>query len=231
MESDLEIRFACCPCDRVDPLISRAIGPARIELSITTFHNPRELFDRVLGGEFDVAEMSSSQHVSAMCEGDDRFVALPVFPSRVFRHGFIVVNRRSGIREPRDLRGKRIGVPQYTMSAAIWTMGMLEDDHGVDLSDVTWVQGGMDKAGAHGVHMTASLSTRARIEINQSQYSLSELLARNEIDATLGALMPAGFRKNPDLERLFPNFRAVEKDYFQRTGIFPIMHVVVIRKG
>src|SRR5262249_23180139 len=156
----------------------------------------------------------SSQFITMVSERDDRFVGLPVFPSKAFRHGFVVVNRKSGIRGPRDLAGKRIGVPQYTMSAAIWIMGTLEDEYGVDLSGVTWVQGGMDKAGAHGEHMTAPRGSTARIEINHGPYSLSELLARGEIDATLGAVMPVGYREHPDLERLFPDFRAVEQDYF-----------------
>lgn len=229
--ANLKLRFACCPCDRVGPLMAGDVRAEGIDLDITPFHNPRELFDRVLGGEFDVAELSSSHYITAVSEGDTSLAALPVFLSRAFRHSYIVINRHAGIREPRDLRGKRIGVPQYTMSAAIWTMGTLEDEYGVDLSAVTWVQGAMDKAGAHGRHMTAPRGSQAKLEINESAYSLSELLARNDIDATLGAVMPDGFRKNPDLQRLFPDFREAEKDYYRRTRIHPIMHLAVIRRS
>ncbi|MDB5570673.1 MAG: hypothetical protein JWN93_1856 [Hyphomicrobiales bacterium] len=228
----LKLTFACGAYDRIAPLASGKVQPEGIDLTVATVDDPRELFDRLMRSEeFDAAEMSSSEHIAMTCAGDNPYVAIPVFPSKVFRHGFIVVNKRSGIRSPKDLAGKRIGVPLYTMSAALWTRGMLEDEYGVDLSGVTWVQGAMEKAGSHGSPNPPPLLRPARIEINHSSSSLSELLQRGEIDATLGALMPDGYGEHPDLVRLFPDFREVEKDYYRRTGIHPIMHLVVIRKS
>ena len=112
----------------------------------------------------------------------------------------------------------------------MWCRGILRDDYGVDLSQVTWVQGAIEKAGAHGNPNPPALLKPVNIEVNRTEYSLSELLVRGDIDATMGALMPDGFKTNPDLIRLFPDFKAVERDYYIRTKIHPIMHLVVIRK-
>jgi 4,5-dihydroxyphthalate decarboxylase len=228
---NLKLTFACGSYDRIEPLADGTVKPDGIDLTVLKYDEPRELFDRLMQSEdFDLAEMSSTEHIAMTCRGDNPFVALPVFPSKMFRHGFIVVNRRSGISGPKDLEGRRIGVPLYTMSAALWCRGVLRDDYGVDLSNVTWVQGAMEKAGSHGNPNPPSLLRPVKIEINRTGYSLSELLARGDIDATLGALMPEGFGADPDLVRLFPEFKAVERDYYVRTGIHPIMHLVVIRR-
>ena len=112
---------------------------------------PREIFDRMVGSrEFDMSELSLSEHVVWSSKGNSPFVALPVFPSKAFRHGFITINKNSGIKEPKDLAGKRIGVPLYTITAAIWIRGDLQNVYGVDLSKVQWVQGAVEKAGTHG---------------------------------------------------------------------------------
>ena len=111
----------------------------------------REIFDRMAGNlEFDVAEMSSSEFIARRATGTSGLIALPVFPSRVFRHGMVSINRRSGIQSPKDLEGKRVGVPIYTMSAAVWTRGHLQHEYGVDLSTIQWVEGAVNKPGLHG---------------------------------------------------------------------------------
>src|SRR5262249_39291581 len=147
-----------------------------------------------------------------------------------FRHGFIFCNRNSGIRTPKDLEGRRIGIPLYTMTAAIWIRGLLQHEYGVDLSQVRWVQGALKKPGAHGRPTVPPLIRPPRIEANGSGKSLSRLLADGEIDAVFGSRLVEGFGTNPDIQRLFPNYRELEKDYYRRSRIFPIMHLVVIRR-
>jgi 4,5-dihydroxyphthalate decarboxylase len=157
-------------------------------------------------------------------------VALPVFPSRVFRHGYIFVNTRAGIRAPKDLEGKRIGVPLYTQTAAIWVRGLLMHEHGVRLDSVRWVQGAVEKGGSHGNPQAPPLLEAVPIEVNSSGKSLEELLATGEIDALIGSRKPPMLGRSPDIARLFPDFRAIEREFWLRTRIFPIMHLIAIRR-
>ena len=225
------LRLACALYDRMLPLYTGEVQPEGIDLQFIVNDDPRGLFDRMGGRqEYDVAEMSSSEFITRADAGDNPFVALPVFPSRLFRHGFIVVNRRSGIRQPKDLEGRRIGVQLYTMTAAVFIRGLLSHEYGVDLSTIRWVQGAIDRPGAHGNPTVRPLLAPVDIEINTSDYSLNDLLERQEIDAVIGSHLPAALRRNPDVERLFPDFAQVEAAYYQRTGIFPIMHMITIRR-
>ena len=226
-----KLTFACGLYDRMQPLYTGEVKPEGIDLEFRVVEWSREIFDRMAGRlEFDAAEFSSSELISRLSAGQCPFVAIPVFPSRTFRHGFICINRRSGIRSPKDLEGRRIGTPLYTQTAAIWLRGHLEHDYGVDLSGVTWVQGALSVAGAHGAPSVLPPVRAARIEINDSGKSLSQLLEDGAIDATLGSNIPEALGHNPDVQRLFPNFHEVERDFFERTRIFPIMHLVAIRR-
>lgn len=229
--SGLRLTFACALYDRMLPLYTREVRPEGIDLDYVAIDSPREIFDRLAGGsEFDVAEMSSSEFISRKSAGKCPFVAIPVFPSRAFRHGFIAVNRGAGIRTPGDLEGKRIGVPLYTMTAAIWIRGHLQHEYGVDLSAIHWVQGSINSPGAHGNPSVLPLVKSLPIEINESGKSLSQLLDEGAIDATIGTSLPLAMRHNPEIRRLFPDFREIEKSFYARTGIFPIMHLVAIRR-
>jgi 4,5-dihydroxyphthalate decarboxylase len=229
--SKLKLTFACGLYDRMLALRTGDEQPAGIDLNFVVMDNPRQIFDRMAGGlEFDLAEMSSSEYISQVARGGSPFVALPVFPSRVFRHGFIVVNRQSGIDTPKDLAGKRIGVPLYTMSAAVWIRGHLQHEHGVDLSGVRWVQGAINAAMLHGDPAAPPMARPVRIERETSGKSLSDLIDAREIDAIIGTGMPAAMNTNPHVQRLFPNFREVEKAFYRKTRIHPIMHLVVIKR-
>jgi 4,5-dihydroxyphthalate decarboxylase len=228
--SALPISFACAPYDRVVPLLSGEVRPAGIDLNFIQIASPRETFDRMAGGlEFDAAEFSSSEFISRMGAGTCPFVALPVFPSRMFRHSFITVNTKA-VKSPKDLAGKRVGVPLYTMTAAVWVRGLLMHEYGVDLSNVRRVQGATNKTGAHGRPTVPPLLKHMSIENNESEKTLSELLEEGEIDAILGAEIPAALGRNPTVARLFPDFSKVEADYYRRTGIYPIMHLVAIKR-
>ena len=228
----LPLTLACCRYDRMEAIREGIVTVEGVDLTCLTLKSGRDVFDRMVGGEeFDVAELSASEFVSLQGTGNNPFVALPVFPSRVFRHGYIFVNARAGIRSPKDLEGKRVGLPLYTQTAALWARGHLSHQFGVDLDAIRWVQGAVEKPGSHGNPNPPPLLKPIKLEINRSSHSLDELLCRGEIDAYLGAKLPPSLGRHPDLVRLFPDVRATERAYYQRTGIHPIMHLVVIKRS
>jgi 4,5-dihydroxyphthalate decarboxylase len=227
---NLPLTFACGLYDRVLPLHTGEVKPEGIDLDFRVIDNPREIFDRMASRqEFDACEMSLSELISRVAARQCPFVAIPAFPSRVFRHGYITVNRKS-VQHPKDLAAKRIGVPLYTMTAAVFMRGLLKDEYGVDLSGVHWVEGAVNSPTPHGHPTVMPLTKPVSISANNSGRSLSALLAAGEIDAILGTSLPASMRTHPEVQRLFPDFRAVEKDYYRRTRVFPIMHLVVLRR-
>jgi 4,5-dihydroxyphthalate decarboxylase len=225
----IPITFACGLYDRMQALQTGDIKPDGIALDFQVIDNPRQIFDRMNNRlEFGACEMSSSEFISRFAAGKLPYVALPVFASRVFRHGFIVVNRRF-VKSPADLAGKRIGVPLYTQTAALFVRGLMQHDLGVDLSTIEWVQGAVNDPGAYGNPSLMPLLKPTNITPNQTGKSLSELLEAGEIQAIIGSNLPHALNRNADLVRLFPDYRAKEQDYFRRTRIFPIMHLIVIR--
>ena len=227
--TSVPITFACGLYDRMLALQTGDIKPDGIDLNFLVMDNPRQIFDRMTNGlEFDACEMSSSEFISRYAAGKLPFVALPVFASRVFRHGFIVVNRHF-VKSAADLAGKRIGVPLYTQTAALFVRGLMQHDLGVDLSGIEWVQGAVNEPGAYGNPSVMPLLKPTKITPNQSGKSLSDLLATGEIHAIIGSNLPDSLKRHPDVVRLFPDYRAREQDYFRRTRIFPIMHLIVIR--
>jgi 4,5-dihydroxyphthalate decarboxylase len=228
----LQLSFACGLYDRMQPLYTGEVKPDGIDLNFIAIDQPRPIFDRMSGGqEFDVAEYSLSEFTQRFTRNECPFVAIPVFPSIAFRMGFIAINKKSAIKTPKDLEGKRIGVPLYTMTAAIFINGILHHEFGVDLTKVRWVQGAMNEAGSHGHPTVLPLLKKMTIENNQSNKTLGQLLAAGEIDATLGTSLPEEIRTNPDIVRLFPNYVEVDSDLYRRKGIYPIMHTVAIKKS
>lgn len=225
------LTFACGLYDRVLPLYTGEVKPVGLDINFLAINNPREIFDRMGGSqEFDASEFSSSEFISGLSAGTTPFVALPFFPSRVFRHSMITINKRSGIKSPKDLEGKRVGTALYTQTAAIFIRGMLQHDYGVDMSKIHWVQGALNHVGSHGQPSAPPLLKKVDIEIADPKKSLSDLIDKGEIDAIFATNLPTCFRRNPDVVRLFPNYREVEQDYYRRTGIFPIMHLVAMRR-
>jgi 4,5-dihydroxyphthalate decarboxylase len=228
----LKLTFACALYDRMQALYTGEVQPEGIDLNFIAIDQPRPIFDRMAGGqEFDVAEFSSSEFVQRFANKQCPFVAIPIFPSRAFRHGFIAVHRKAGITKPKDLEGKRVGVPLYTMTAAIFIRGLLQHEYGVDMSKIHWVQGAMNTGGAHGAPTVLPLLKPVKIEVNTANdKSMSDLLEERVVDATLGTSLPEAIRTNRDIARLFPDYEQLEKDYYRRTKIFPIMHLVAIRR-
>jgi 4,5-dihydroxyphthalate decarboxylase len=233
MPKKLRLTMACGLYDRMLDLYRGDVHPDGIELNFIPMDGSagaREIFDRMANLEFDVAEMSSSEFITRRSAGISSLVALPVFPSRVFRHGMLSINRRSGIKSPKDLEGRRVGVPIYSMSAAVWMRGHLQDDYGVDLGKIHWVEGAINQPGPHGHPSLLPLQRPISIERNTTGKSLSDLLESGGIDAIVGTTLPDAFYHNEDVVRLFPNYRDVEKDYYRRTKIFPIMHLLALRR-
>jgi 4,5-dihydroxyphthalate decarboxylase len=229
--SKLQLTYAGTLYDRILPLYTGEVQPDGIDLKFVPIDNPRPIFDRMAGGlEFDVSEYSSSEFVQRFANEQCPFVAIPVFPSRAFRHGFISIRRDAGIAKPKDLEGKRVGVPLYTMTAAIFIRGLLKHEFGVDHEKIHWVQGAMNTPGAHGSPHILPLLKPISIEYGADDKSMSQLIEQGLVDATLGTSLPAAIRKNPNIQRMFPDFKEMEKEYYRRTRIFPIMHLVAIRK-
>src|SRR5437773_12097339 len=183
----LQLSFACGLYDRMQPLYTGEVRVEGIDLNFIAIDQPRPIFDRMAGGEeFDVAEFSSSEFVQRFANKQCPFVAIPVFPSRAFRHGFIAVHRKAGIKTPKDLEGKRVGVPLLTMTAAIYINGLLQHEYGVDLTKIHWMQGAMNTVGSHGSRTVLPLLKSFPIENNRSGKSLSDRIAEHRVDATPG---------------------------------------------
>lgn len=224
------ITIACWSYDRIWPLIN---GQVRIEGCDATFLDlePEEMFHRALHFEaFDVTELSFSNYLTLTARGNCPYIAIPVFPGRRFRHSGIYVNRRSGIRKPGDLKGRRVGSPEYQVTASVWIRGILEDEYGVKPSDILWRAGGIYET-SRTEKVTFCTPRDIELERIAPGKTLSQMLIDGEIDALIGPRAPSCFHQGqPDIVRLFPDFIEKEKEYFRRTGIFPIMHVLAVHK-
>ncbi len=229
--ADLALTIACGPYDRMEAIRTGDVPIEGIDPTYVAIQSPPEIFARMVKtGSFDLAEMSLSYYLIRRAEGGFPFIALPVFPSRLFRHGFVFVNRNAGIAAPEDLAGKRIGVQEYRQTAAVWIRGLLRDELGVDLSGVDWLEGGVNVSRRPDSEFDLRPATPISIETIAPAATLSDMLAGGEIDALLGARRPAALGRHADVERLLPDYRARERDYYARTGIFPIMHTLVLRE-
>ena len=194
---------------------------------------PEEAFHRAFRyEEFDITELSMSSHMMTTARGDNAYVAVPAFLSRVFRQSGIYVRTDRGINTPADLKGKRIGVPEYQITANVWIRGILEDEFGVRPSDIKWLRGGVEEPG-RGERAPIALDPSIDLQQIPDDKTLSGMLESGELDGIIGARAPSCFLKGaPNVGRLFgDNYIEAEKDYFRRTKIFPIMHMVGIRRS
>lgn len=228
--SKLNLSFACWNYDRTSALHDGSVCADGIDLNFQALDVEETFFRMLRNQEFDVAEMSMSSYCVTLCRDNPGFIAIPVFPSRFFRHSCIFVSAKSGIHKPEDLVGKRIGVPEYQMTAPVWIRGILQDEYGIDPSSVQYVTGGEEQPGREE-KLKLDLPEKFRLEPIGPTQTLSRMLADGEIDALHTARAPSTFYSEPDkVRRLFPDFVEVEKRYFAKTSIFPIMHVVAIRR-
>jgi len=228
--SRLALSLACWNYDRTRALMDGTIRPDGIDLTYLNLPVEETFFRMLRNREFDVAEMSLSSYTVSMFREPRPFVAIPIFPSRMFRHSSIYINTGSGIREPKDLVGKRVGTPEYQMTAPVWIRGILAEHYGVPVDSVTYCTGGEEEPG-RSEKLKLDLPPSIRVEPIGAGQTLSAMLASGEIDALHTARMPSTFVTAPDkVKRLFPDFVDVEKAYFRKTGIFPMMHTVAIRR-
>ena len=228
--SRLALTLGCWNYDRVQALQWGRVQPDGIDLNFLEMPVEETFFRMLRHREFEVAEMSLSSYCVSMMRDPAPFVAIPVFPSRMFRHGSVFVSEKAGIREPRDLVGKRIGNPEYQMTAPVWIRGILQDEYGVPVDGVTYVTGGEEEPN-RDEKLRLDLPSRIRVEPIGPAQTLSRMLADGEIAALQTARAPSTFYSRPGtVRRLFDDVVAVEQAYFRKTRIFPIMHTVVIRR-
>jgi 4,5-dihydroxyphthalate decarboxylase len=179
--------------------------------------------------EWDVSELSFGKYTALTSQGNAPMVAIPVFPSRAHRHSAIYVRTDRGIRTPKDLEGRTVGIPEWAQTAGIYVRGFLAEDYGVDLAKIRWVQAGVDEPG-RDEKVTLKLPAGIQYQ-SRPDRSISGMLMSGEIDAAITARAPIAFAQSPDtIVRLFPNYRAEEEKFFKKTGVFPIMHLMTIRR-
>ncbi|GAA0518833.1 ABC transporter substrate-binding protein [Pigmentiphaga sp. GD03639] len=228
--SKLRLSLGCWDYDRTRALMDGTVVPDGIDLNYLNMPVEETFFRMLRHREFDVAEMSLSSYTVSLFKPERPFIAIPIFPSRFFRHSCIYVNADAGIREPKDLIGKRIGTPEYQMTAPVWIRGILDEHYGVPVDSVTYVTGGEEEPG-RPEKLKIDLPPNIKVEQIGPTQTLSQMLLDGEIDALHTARMPSTFLTGKGkVTRLFPDFEAVEREYFRNTGIFPIMHTLVIRR-
>lgn len=227
----LQLSLAVCDYDRTRAIFD---GRAKIEgCDITAVAlEPEEAFHRAFKfNEFDISEISMSSYVMTTARGEAHYMAIPAFVSRLFRHSGIYVRTDRGIATPQDLKGRTVGLPEYQMTANVWIRGILEDEYGVKPSDIKWRRGGLEEAGREErarINLPADIDYKAIPE----HRTLSDMLAKGEIDGLLSARAPSCFLAGAShVGRLFPDYPVVEEAYFRKTRIFPIMHAVGIRRS
>lgn len=226
----LHLTLATTDYDHVRDLVNGVVRPEGITLTAFIL-NVEEVFYRFIKNrEWDISEMSFGKYIGYASQGNSPFVGIPVFPSRVFRHSAFYTRTDRGIATPKDLEGKRVGIPEWAQTAGIYARGYLEETAGVDLTKIEWVQAGMNEAGREE-KVEFKLPPGIRYE-QRRDTSVSAMLLSGEIDAAISARVPNAFESGGGkIVRLFPEFRAEEMRYYAATGIYPIMHVIAMRRA
>lgn len=228
--SKLQLSIAMGDYDRTRALLDARVRIDGVDPVYMTLY-PEEMFFRAMRSQdFDISELSFSSYAVKTANGDCPYVAVPVFLSRAFRHTSIYV-RKDRIKTPQDLKGKRVGLPEYQLSANVWARALLQDDYGVHPEDVHWIRGGIETPG-RPEKVALCLPPGVRLDTAPADTTISEMLARGEIDGFMAPRPPsAHVLRDPKVGWLFDDPTAVAKDYYRRTKVFPIMHVVGIRKS
>lgn len=227
----VQLTLATSYYDRTIPIFDGRVPIEGCEINWIAL-SPEETFHRAVGyEEFDVTEMSLSSHSLTTARGDANYIGIPAFPSRVFRHSGIYIRTDRGIERAEDLKGKTIGMPEFQQTANVWIRGILSDEHGIDRGDVKWRTGGLAEAG-RAERTPIKLPDDIDVQPIPKNRTLTEMLEKGEIDAVFSPREPLCFeRKSPHIGRLFPDYRSVEQAYWERTRIFPIMHLIGIRRA
>jgi 4,5-dihydroxyphthalate decarboxylase len=226
----LALTLGCWNYDRTRALMDGTVRPDGIDINYLNMPVEETFFRMARHKEFDVAEMSLSSYTVSLHSEARPFIAIPVFPSRFFRHSCIYINRNAGIREPKDLIGRRVGTPEYQMTAPVWIRGILSDHYGVPVDGPNYLVGGEEEPNRIE-KIKLDLPPNIKVEPIGPDKTLARMLRDGEIDAFYTARKPSTFNTAPDkVGRLFENFIDVEREYYRTTGFFPIMHTVVIRR-
>ncbi len=229
--SKLRLSLGCWNYDRTRGLLEGRIQPDGIDLTYLDMPVEETFFRMLRHQEFDVAEMSLSSYSVSLFKPDKPFIAIPVFPSRFFRHSCIYVNAAAGIREPKDLIGKKVGNPEYQMTAPVWIRGILQDEYAVPVDSVTYHTGGEEEPG-RPEKLKLDLPPHIVIHPIGEKDTLAAMLRDGGIDAFYTARMPSTYHAGGGkVKRLFENYMEVEQAYYRKTRIFPIMHTVAIRRS
>ncbi len=230
--SKLRLSLGCWNYDRTRGLLEGRIQPDGIDLNYLNMPVEETFFRMLRHQEFDVAEMSLSSYTVSLFKEKKHFIAIPVFPSRFFRHSCIYVNTKSGIREPRDLIGKKVGNPEYQMTAPVWIRGILQDEYGVPVDSVTYLTGGEEEPN-RPEKLKLDLPPHIKVQPIGEGDTLAAMLRDGRIDAFYTARMPSTYKAGGlgDVKRLFESYMEVEQAYYRKTRIFPIMHTVVIKRS
>ena len=228
--SKLQLSVAVGNYDRIRPLVDGEIQIEGVD-PVFMLQDPGEIFFRAFRhADFDICELSLSSYSVKTAAGTSPYIAVPVFPSRAFRHTSIYVRTDRGINSPEDLKGKRIGVPEYQLTANVWVRLFLDEEYGVKPSDVTWVRGGYEDP-ARVEKITLNLPSDVKLENAPEGKTISSLLADGEIDAVIGPRAPSCFdRGHPQVKYLFDDPHKAAADWYTRTKLFPIMHTLGVRK-
>jgi 4,5-dihydroxyphthalate decarboxylase len=223
---NVSLSLACQNYDHTRALADGTITPDGIDLKVLHISPPSQIFLRMLNHEeFDVSEMSLSNYMIALSNGDRRFIALPVFPSRVFRHSYVWINTRSGIATPQDLKGRRVGIADYAMTALLFTRGFLTHQYGIRPQDIHWFRRRRE-------HVSIAAPAGIRIDNIGQDETLDDLLEQGKLDAVALTQPPRGFVQGAtNIRRLFTDARSIEAEYYRQTKIFPIMHTIVMRRA
>jgi 4,5-dihydroxyphthalate decarboxylase len=218
----LKLGMTCALYDRSQPLIDGRVKPRDIDLTIEVNSDDRSRQRNARAGKFDVAEFFTGIYMADLEQRILGFTAIPIFVKRMFRHSYIYVNKRAGIRMPTDLNGKRIGVQTWFTTTALWARGILEEEYGVDLRSITWVANWHEQLG----HWQAP--SWLKLAIAPPGAKLHDLLVAGDIDAGITTETWAPFG-HPDIDFLLPNYAEEERVYFKKTGFFPIQHTLLIK--
>ncbi len=228
--SKIHLTLSCWEYDRTRALQEGRVQVEGVDLTYLPLHVEETFWRMLRYQDFDAAELSMNSYLMTRDKGSPRFIAIPVFPSRFFRHSFIYINTDSGIEGAGDLAGKKVGVPEYQITAAVWVRGLLQHEYGVPPAKMKWFTGGAEDPGRQE-KLRPDLAQEIDIRWIGPDRTLSAMLEQGELDALICAHIPSPFvRRSPKVRRLFPNFRELEKDYYRRTKIFPIMHTVALRE-
>ena len=226
----LFLTVGCGDYDRTHALQTGAVEAEGIKLNYIPLQSEEVFWRMGHYREFDVSEMSLSNHITMISRGDSPFVGIPIFPSRFFRHSSVYYNVESGIKKPQDFKDKKVGTPEYAMTAAVWIRGFFNDDYGVRAQDMKWFLGGQEEPGRKE-RVKLELPSEISVQSIPDDRTLNSMLESGEIDALISARSPSCLGDGSGkVRRLFPNYKEVEIEYYQRTKIFPIMHILVIRR-